>query len=311
MRNHEKFYKAQALAIIMVIIVVSSIIGFSIFIRSLRDKRSTIQERDSAEAYEVVDMILDNLLLSTPEEWEEKIQKKRNYINKEINTVTEDLGHGINVSLFNTCPLPAESEGDVDGVDANKYTLTLEDSDGSKPYEIRPSQAFTFVVDGEAPTNCSVSVTFQNPPAGAGFMLNKIYRASAFASGSNPNAINIKDYDYPDAETYCLGSSSTSCLNFSKEGGVTYHNPKDPLTIPMTETGKVLDRIQIIAINYPIWITYTASKECGNRFDMLVLRASATCNSVYRAKEVLVPKVRSNYSIFNYVLFNGKGELSP
>ena len=44
---------------------------------------------------------------------------------------------------------------------------------------------------------------------------------------------------------------------------------------------------------------------------MLSLRASATCNGVYRAKEVLVPKVRSNYSIFNYVLFNGEGQLSP
>ena len=60
--KNKKTYSGQALAIIMVVIVVCSIIGFSMFSRSLRDKRSTIQERYSAEALEVNDNILDSFL---------------------------------------------------------------------------------------------------------------------------------------------------------------------------------------------------------------------------------------------------------
>ena len=66
--------------IIMIILIVSSIIGFSVFIRSIRDKKSIKQERESAEAYEVVDMILDNMLLSTSEQWEEKMSKDHDII---------------------------------------------------------------------------------------------------------------------------------------------------------------------------------------------------------------------------------------
>ncbi len=301
MKTYKETYTAQALAIIMIILIVSSIIGFSVFIRSIRDKKSIKQERESAEAYEVVDMILDNMLLSTSEQWEEKMSKDHDYINEDIKNITNELEHELDVYSFKICPLPEKGSEQEGRNDANRYTLVLKDSNGNEPYEIRPSQAFTFVVDGLAPANCSVSVTFHNPPTGSGFMLNKIYR-------TNFTSTNIKEYDYKDAETYCLNPPCTD--QFRNTSGDIPTSP-NPLTIPMTETEKILDRIQIIAINYPIWITYTVTEPCGDMFNMLSLRASATCNSVYRAKEVLVPKVRSNYSIFNYVLFNGKGELSP
>ena len=76
----KKYYKAQALAIIMVILIISSMIGFAVFSRSQKSKSMAIQERNSAEAYQVSDMILDNLLLSTLEQWLEKGMLGKTYV---------------------------------------------------------------------------------------------------------------------------------------------------------------------------------------------------------------------------------------
>ena len=117
MKTYKETYTAQALAIIMIILIVSSIIGFSVFIRSIRDKKSIKQERESAEAYEVVDMILDNMLLSTSEQWEEKMSKDHDYINEDIKNITNELEHELDVYSFKICPLPekgSEEEGKTD-----------------------------------------------------------------------------------------------------------------------------------------------------------------------------------------------------
>ena len=56
-------YSGQALAIAMVVLVVSSLIAISIYSRTMKDKGLTLEERASAEALEVSDVILNKLTL--------------------------------------------------------------------------------------------------------------------------------------------------------------------------------------------------------------------------------------------------------
>lgn len=292
--KNKKTYSGQALAIIMVVLVISSIIGFSIFTRSLRDKRSTVQERYSAEALEVNDNILDYILQNTNEGEIPDLVIDQEY--------ASEVGGEYDIeNIFDSTKLTVCS---LDGTN-NKYTVKLFYGDNDTVYQVEPGQAFSFVVpEKEAvPDACVINVKFQpeDIPANTGFTINKIYRTS-------PTGATIKDYDYSDAETYCL---STNCTNFEK-------NPKNPndvrwdpaTTLEILAGGVNLDRAQLIAINSRIRFTYEPTAACGSLFKTLILRSSATCNGVFRSKEAIIPVHRAHFSIFNYVLFNGFGEMN-
>jgi len=292
--KNKKTYSGQALAIIMVVLVISSIIGFSIFTRSLRDKRSTVQERYSAEALEVNDNILDYILQNTNEGEIPGLVIDQEYASDGVNNIRNLLNMGDN--LFNKLTVCSLDEPN------NKYTVKLFYGDNNTVYQVEPGQAFSFVVpENEAvPDSCVINVKFQpeDIPDNTGFTKNIIFRTSSTGS-------TIKDYDYLDAETYCL---STNCTNFEKERNYVPWNPDDTLVIPAG--GVNLDRAQLIAINSRIRFTYEPTAACGVLFKTLILRSSATCNGVFRSKEAIIPVHRAHFSIFNYVLFNGSGEMN-
>jgi len=289
--KNKKTYSGQALAIIMVVLVISSIIGFSIFTRSLRDKRSTVQERYSAEALEVNDNILDYILQNTNEGEIPPLEIDKEYTSNEIRTLL-DMGE----NLFNKLTVCS-----LDGTN-NKYTVKLFYGDNNTVYQVEPGQAFSFVVpEKEAvPDACVINVKFQpeDIPDNTGFTLNKLFRTSLAEA-------TIRDYVYSDAETYCL---LTNCTNFEKNPNYVRWDPATTLVIPAG--GVNLDRAQLIAINSRIRFTYEPTAACGNLFKTLILRSSATCNGVFRSKEAIIPVHRAHFSIFNYVLFNGFGEMN-
>ena len=293
--KNKKTYSGQALAIIMVVIVVCSIIGFSMFSRSLRDKRSTVQERYSAEALEVNDNILDYILQNINEGEISGLVIDREYASDGVYNIRNLLNMGNN--LFNKLTVCSLDEPN------NKYTVKLFYGDNDTVYQVEPGQAFSFVVpEGQEikEDTCIINVKFQpeDIPANTGFTINKIYRTS-------PTGATIKDYDYSDAETYCL---STNCTNFEKDPNDFSWDPADTLVIPAG--GVNLDRAQLIAINSRIRFTYEPTAACGDLFKTLILRSSATCNGVFRSKEAIIPVHRAHFSIFNYVLFNGSGEMN-
>lgn len=289
--KNKKTYSGQALAIIMVVLVISSIIGFSIFTRSLRDKRSTVQERYSAEALEVNDNILDYILQNTNEGEIPKLVIDQEYASDLSGDF--DIRKKFDLSKLAVCSL--------DGTN-NKYTVKLFYGDNDTVYQVEPGQAFSFVVpEKEAvPDACVINVKFQpeDIPDNTGFTLNKLFRTS-------PAEATIRDYNYSDAETYCL---STNCTNFEKNPNDVSWDPATTLVIPAG--GVNLDRAQLIAINSRIRFTYEPTAACKNLFKTLILRSSATCNGVFRSKEAIIPVHRAHFSIFNYVLFNGSGEMN-
>lgn len=326
----QKTYKAQALAIVMVILVVASIIGFSVFSRLMTQKRAVVQERESSEALEVTDIILDNMLLSRPEEWisagmpgktytetfyqtqntipgqpgnplfqlinkadaagiDMEIQKTGDIGSNEISKLSAVLGHEINLQALDICPL-AENN--------NVYTLSLKRTDEGTLFALRPGETFVFPIAGKnfGPA-CSINISFPNPPTLGGFVVNKIFKEGT----------DIKAYDYLDTENFCFSNNGSSCSNPQFNDAIKgwrYHQT-DPLNIPINPN---LERIQLTAVHQDLSFKFSMSK-CNEKIELWQLRASATCNGTYRAKEVIVPDVGWSYSIFNYVFFNGLGNL--
>jgi len=332
--NTKKTYTAQALAIVMIILVVASIIGFSVFSRLMTQKKAALQERESSEALEVADMILTNFLLSEPEQWREEIELGFLYKEKSdvgypgsqepvvegeegdmgiqmeasvqgdsssnaITRLTDKLGHKLDLQNLDICPLSEHN---------NEYTLQLSKTDENTEFVLRPGETFVFPIGGKSLGEfCSINISFPNSGnKNGGFTVNRIFVKEGV----------IKEYEYDDTKNYCFSANGTICNNSNftgPQGGWTYYKQSDnPLSIaiPFLPKNPLLERIQLTAIGEELIFKFSMSDKCSESIELWQLRASATCNGTYRAKEVIVPDVGWSYSIFNYVLFNGQGNIS-
>lgn len=286
-------YKAQALAIIMVILVVSSIIGLSVIARTMRDKGVALQERDSAEAYEVVDTILDNMLLTKLEDWLNVMNTSDTYTNTDISVLFNNLNHPLDLSDLSICPLTEEG---------NKYELRLSKGDDDTKYIVHPAQLFVFPIDGKNfGSDCRLSIKLEGTST-AGYMINDIFKEGS----------GVAPYNTDKTKSYCITDRSGICNTnyFLSSTGSVWETKKsgDLTTYTLNDTN--LLKIQIVGINSPVTLSYSMSNGCTSKILLWKLRAAATCNGVYRAKEVVIPETRWTDAIFNYVLFNGAGNLS-
>lgn len=317
-KNH---YKAQALAIIMIILIISSMIGFAVLSRSQKAKRTAIQERNSAEAYQVADMILDNLLLSTLEDWLSKGMDKKPYYtetqfesgldidpldpitgkliktinaqddgmeiqrdydrgSREITVLTGSLGNPLDLQNLNICSLREHAQ--------NEYRLSLTTVPPNGDIAIEPGQTFTFLKENRDFSGCRLNITVKNGDNNRGLVTNII----------SQNSDGIVPYDYDHTTSYKFGNSA----NFS--GNWTQYNKV--IEIPLNNN---ILAVQLTAVNERIVFSFNLGG-CNNvNWDVWILKASANCGGTYRAKEVVVPAERYTHSIFNYVFFNGLGNI--
>lgn len=315
--NKKNMYKAQALAIAMVVLVVSSIIGLSIFSRSHRDKKSTIDERASAEALEISDLILDKLstysletvmsamnTIGKPITFPQGVILKENKEDKEITALLTILGDSTGLSNINFC-LPA---------DGNEYNVTLREADQTSPYEVMPGQIWSLPLNEATFTDCTLSIQLSKGESRAGFSVTKVYGKNYNANGE---AGEYKPYSDEDVTNYCFSDNGTECNNAENflDTWTKYNTATDTVTINLQEMkdGYKLDTVTIKAVagNIGVYYNMTVSNgnSCMDSFRMIELRTSAYCNSVFRGKEMLIPERKWHSAIFDYVLFNGEGSM--
>ena len=63
--NIKRSYSGQAIAIIMVVLVVATVIGASLFSRIVKNRALLVEQKESSRALEQADMLLDLLISST------------------------------------------------------------------------------------------------------------------------------------------------------------------------------------------------------------------------------------------------------
>ena len=315
--HKEKKYEAQALAIAMVVLVVSSIIGLSLYSRTMKDKSMTFEERASAEALEISDYFLNKLT-------EVELEDLKNAMIIASGGVLADgfdYAAGITLredsedseisSLFSGLGLLEGTEFDFGfcATDVNEYSLTLKEADFDTYYEVRAGQVVSFPIKGDIPgAGCSLDLRVAvRGDSNAGFSITKIYGKDY---GTTPS---YKEYDYDDVQNYCFSTGGVSCNNpnFTGANWIMYSPGSTIEDIPLDEviSGYNLDEIRVKAIGGSIGVAYSAIPGCADGFRMLQLRASATCEESYRGKEVIIPEKKWHSSIFDYVLFNGEGSI--
>jgi len=319
-------YTAQALAIAMVVSVVSSILAISIYSRVSKDKTLSLDERNSAEALEISDLILNYLTASPIETTIEKLELTgtqslddpsgititENETKTEISDLLDTLT-GVTNSLDNLsiCPI---------SIAENAYFLNIRKADLETYFEVRPGQIMALPIKGIAlptdPSACNTTIqTAVRGDSGAGFSITKVY-ARTYTDGI---AASYKPYEEADVVNYCFASSTTCNSEGTLGGGLNWIPFKDDgsedITVALNEKKTFnaveysLDEVKITAIGGTIGISYSIPTACTQELNMINVQAGANCSGTYRGKSVLIPAKQWEVPIFNYVLFNGEGTL--
>lgn len=306
MKNMNNRYNAQALAIAMVVLVVSSIIGLAIYSRAAKDKLLSVGERASAEALEVSDLILNQLITIPINTVTQTIAGEGNTFDYE-NGVTLTESNGQISELFTKLGL----EGAFTGLnfcpiatDGNEYYLKIKEASPDTYFEIRAGQVMAFPIKGQAiGLGCNVNLSFAiRGDSNVGFSVEKIY-----ANYINGIAQEYKSYAIDDVKQYCFSCNETKFLgdewNHITDGG--------SLTFDLNETadGYKLDEIRVKAIGGSLGVGYILTTECTQGFRLIDVQASANCDGTYRGKQILIPEKKWSSPVFDYSLFNGQGSL--
>ena len=309
-----KKYEAQALAIAMIVLVVCSIVGISIYSRVTKDRSLTIEEQASSEALEISDILLDYLIQVPISNVVDK------YPVEEGETLRESVGSGeissylgeLEVGEFNPLDLGLCT---VDGSNGNDYYLKIQEADENTFFEIRPGQVKSIVVKNlDLSGTCEVNITTSiRGEEKTGFSVSKIY---SNASGE------IKEYELTDTENYCFGDGTCNNTNFRGDSWIVHEVDTALPSINLLETVTydeeeyTLDEVRIKAIGGTVALAQSSLSSCTNSegdsvdgLRMIQITAGANCNGVYRGKEILIPETKWSSAIFDYVVFNGQGAL--
>lgn len=320
----QKQYPAQALAIAMVVLVVSSILAISVYSRVSKDKALSLDERNSAEALEVSDLILNYLTASPIETTIAGIEQEGSQtlnsasgitltesitkaeISELLNRITGETNILNNLSI---CPM---------AVSDNTYFLNIRKADLETYFEIRPGQIMALPIkDTPLGDQCNTIVKAAvRGDTGAGFSVSYIY-AKDYDPATGLARI-YKPYAEADVLHYCFASSGQCNNSASFGGGLNWIPFPDDnstnITVDLKDgtyaaDGYILDEVKITAVGGTIGIAYNIPASCTEDLNMINVQAGANCSGTYRGKSVLIPAKQWEVPLFNYVLFNGEGTL--
>lgn len=309
-----KKYEGQALAVIMIVLVVAVVIGMAMLSRTLKDRERTIEEKSSAEALEFSDSILD-VVSGTPVEKLEEVCADPRFGGglqsgcevKGVDSVENFLTQaGVSTGFLDSFGSCTGSGSEVE------MSISMAGSDDD--YEIRPDTVRAFVLRQQTPDPAACTLDLEFEPRGsdnAGVAISRVY-ASDYDANGVPS--DYKTYAYDDTVEYCLFRSGDSCPDGAVfSGSWVPLQTGDTLSVPLTSSGgHALDEIRVRAINSAVGIRSSLSTpQCVEDLEMVKIVVAANCTGSYRAKEIQIPQQEWAFPVFDYVLFNGNGVLSP
>ncbi|MHC1716930.1 MAG: hypothetical protein AB9915_03560 [Candidatus Dojkabacteria bacterium] len=299
-------YSGQALVMAMVVVVVTVIIGLSVFSRVLQDQRLVVFEQASGEALEIADSYVNlfssintDVLFTDVENGEININGYDN-----IKSLLSQYGiENLDSEVFAQCKSGAS---DINA----KLSLTSEEY-----LELGEAITMGYVLNSApASDSCNMQLFFE--PRGyssVGLIVHKIYGKST-STGKE-----YKEYGLDDILPYCI-SSTTECTSSRLQDKDSWSviNTIQPLTIGLKDSkdGYTLDEVRITPIAGTVAVkSHISEPGCAGNLDLKTLKISVTvtCANATRGKEVLIPRSNnlSYSSIFDYTVYNGNGLLQP
>jgi hypothetical protein len=304
----EKYYSGQALAIVLIILLAGIIIALAIYSRTLRNKERIVQERNSEEASQYVDSVIDVVNTVKPEELVVKLQ-----------TECPDWG---SLEGGETCCIKNETDdsgeyqdriGEFLKVNLDDFNLSYAQNSEAElcfermyeidePRLIKKDYTYTisFIIDDET---CEYDLNFTaNNGTDVGVIMHKLY------------GFRDADGDVTEFKSY----NTNDIIGYKVKGGTTFNNwanlnSEGTITFPLSKSEKYSPvHLRLRAYGGDLSFTLkdaTTNKTCKNVIEMRVV-STANNSGNEQSRYYYMPVEGSAPSLFDYVLFNGQGELN-
>ncbi len=294
-------YKAQALLVVMLILVAGSIVALAMYSRTLKVRERTIQEKRSEEAAQYVDAINDMVTQVKVKDLLAKLHGescwtnpgKCEYVDSDIETF---LGSDINVSSAGFTSSNADN---------SETKLTFEKvTHKSEVYNVPKDKVKAIPIEG-ADSDCTYEFHFDEVE---GAVVSLVYVEKNVAG----DIVGIKPYEPEDRTTVCQGDCSTSG-DYSgtwRDDVDEFSGEVDLSTVTHASTDYEPYEIRVTAVGAPLSF-YVEEKDddtCENPLEIRVV-SSANNSGNYQSSYYTLPVRNSAPPIMDYVLFNGQGPL--
>ncbi len=317
MINIKNTYPAQAIAIVMVILVVATVLGASLYSRTLKNREAAVNTKDSMQAIEQADTLLDLFVRADYQFLQDmyaKIQEGQYETFSDIASLRTFLQkYGINVGL-----LDQEVAWCEDTSKGSSIKLTISEAEPADFVDIRVGSARVFNIQESqvdlSTASCGIILTFEaRDNAPTIFAVKKVF------GDENHIEEYVNDGSTDDIVAYCFQPDGSACESVS---GIAA--PMDSfeslslnkqLTINFKEqrNGYPLSQVRIIPLNLTLGVSHTPTGDCGNnKFTYMKVNAAVNCYGSFREKQIMVPGADSlGYSsLFDYTIYN-IGTLRP
>lgn len=309
-----KRYSAQALAIVMIVLVISIVLGMAMLSRVLKDSARTVDEKSSSEALELSDSVFDAVRGTSISELK-TVCSQAEYGATDLTDGGECKASGVTQVQSFLQDLGVGSDATV-GLEncqdaSSNVEIKTSVADPEDDYEIRPDTVRSFVLKGQTPNPLACGLVLTVEPRGssvAALTVTKIYGRN-YVNGLPGE---LKPYSYTDTTAYCIYNGGSDCsANPNFQNSWTPVASGTSLQFSVAPSGGYnVDEIRVRAVNSTVSIkSATTTPGCIKDWEMIKMEVGANCTGSYRAKELQVSPNDWALPIFDYVLYNGNGIL--
>ncbi len=303
-----KRYPGQAIAIIMVVLVVAAVIGASLYSRMIRNKGEVVDTRESQKALEQAANVLDAFTTSDLPSLQKLLSEKLS---------EDDDGEIVLSNIEAIRAFLQELSGDQidfgllglgESGSCSEPVVTITYAQASDGIEYGVGDVMAINVDGVSiPAGCVATLTFYTAGSGDHLFTTKYVYMD--------NDGNVQPYKLEDMKLYCLNSSGSNC----GEGNVA---PTDSIEGTLASGGSItlnfadysnLYEFRILPLKEKIKVGLRGNEACNHLLDNYSIKSTVICTGQERAMQVVIPNAMNmGYpSLFDYTIYNSAGTLTP
>ncbi len=303
-----KKYSGQAIAIIMVVLVVAAVIGASLYSRMIRNKGEVVDTRESQKALEQAGNVLDAFTTSDLPSLQNLLSRKLSE-DDDGKIVLDNIGAiGAFLQELGGDQMTLGLLGFGESGSCSEPVVTITYAQASDGIEYGVGDVMAINVDGVSiPLGCVATLTFYTAGSGDHLFTTKYVYME--------NDGNVRPYALEHMKLYCLNSSGSYC----GDGSVA---PTDSIEGTLASGGSItlnfgdhpnLYEFRILPLKEKVKIGLQGNAACNHLLDNYSIKSTVICTGQERTMQVVIPNAMNmGYpSLFDYTIYNSQGTLTP